>query len=64
MRAKLYSEQYFGMANRKSMHGKNIAHGSEPDMVKISQYVFCTLTQLNSLCFSIAIKARSESLHE
>ena len=35
--AKLFSEQYFGMTNRNSTHGKNIAHGSDPDMVKINK---------------------------
>ena len=40
------------------MHGKNIAHGSGPDMVKINNiivqytYVFRSLTLLNSSCNS------------
>ena len=29
--AKLFSEQYFGMADRNSTDGKNIAHGRSPD---------------------------------
>ena len=49
--AKLISEQYFGMKNSNSTHGKNIVHCSGPDMVKstIVQYVFRTLTLWNSL---------------
>ena len=36
MTAKLFYEQYFGMTNRNSTHGKNIVHDSGPDMVKIN----------------------------
>ena len=39
--AKLFSEQYFWMTNRNSTHGKNIAYGSGPDMVKINNFSIC-----------------------
>ena len=41
MTAKLFYEQYFGMTNRNSTHGRNIAHSSGLDMVKINNCSIC-----------------------
>ena len=49
--AKLISEQYVGMKNSNSTHGKNTAYCGDPDIVKstLVQNVFRTLTLWNSL---------------